>query len=125
MDGHKPVKIWELRLDESDPDQRGSTHDDLTGADSGKRAAADFPGVDLEVVKAMLGPENCSKASNGSKQFTVCASGLRTVTAHLDHCSPSSAAGRGMQRCDFAAPQYHKQPLQCEVWSRQHSAMDR
>ena len=44
----------------------------MTGADSGKRAAADFPGVDLEVVKAVLGPENCSKASNGSKQFTVC-----------------------------------------------------
>ncbi|CAL5223707.1 g6261 [Coccomyxa viridis] len=38
---------------------------------SGKRAAADFPGVDLEVVKAMLGAEICSKASNGSKQFTV------------------------------------------------------
>ena len=39
----------------------------FSGADSGKRAAADFPGVDLEVVKAMLGAKICSKASNGSQ----------------------------------------------------------
>ena len=43
-------------------------------ADSGKRAAADFPGADLAVVKAMLGADICNKASNGAKQFTVCAS---------------------------------------------------
>jgi len=43
-------------------------------ADSGKRAAADFPGADLAVVKAMLGADICNKASNGAKQFTVHAS---------------------------------------------------
>lgn len=62
-----------------DPDQPKSH----TSADSGKRAAADFPGVDLEVVKAMLGPEICSKASNGSKQFTVRAAGIADIAAQF------------------------------------------
>ena len=60
-----------------------STNLRVTGADSGKRAAADFPGVDLEVVKAMLGAELCSKASNGSKQFTVRAADIAGVTARF------------------------------------------
>lgn len=44
---------------------------ELLAADKSKRAAADFPGTDLEVVMAMLGSDNCKAASNGSKQFTV------------------------------------------------------
>lgn len=44
---------------------------EVLAADKSKRAAADFPGTDLEVVMAMLGSDNCKAASNGSKQFTV------------------------------------------------------
>ena len=44
---------------------------ELNAADKDRRAAADFPGTDLEVVMAMLGSDNCKAASSGSKQFTV------------------------------------------------------
>ena len=43
----------------------------LIAAEKSKRAVADFPGTDLEVVEAMLGSDNCKAASSGSKQFTV------------------------------------------------------